>query len=70
VSSSRREAKVDGDLSRGSVLRIGLGVGGTVIVSGSNTRSSHSCDGCVCDLGTVGVSDCEFPTFVLVSRVP
>jgi hypothetical protein len=56
ASSSRRESKVDEDLSRGSVLRIGLGVGGTVIVSGSNTRPSHSCDGWVCDLGTVGVS--------------
>ncbi len=39
---------------RGSVLRVDLGVGRSFIVSGSWTRPSYSCDGWVCDLGSVG----------------
>ena len=35
TSSSRREAMVDGTLVRTSAFRVGLGVGGTTIVSGS-----------------------------------
>jgi hypothetical protein len=76
---------VGGVLKRASDLSVGLGVGGTVIVSGSCTHpssSSHdSCDGWVCDLGTVDVSSTfglirgsgtfteVIPTFVLVSRI-
>ena len=46
---------VGGALVRVSVLCFDLGVGRTLIVSGSHTRPSHSCDGWVCDLGVVGV---------------
>ena len=42
-------------LTRASVLCVGFGVGRVIIVSGSHTRPSHSCDGWVCDLGVVGV---------------
>ena len=45
---------VVGALVRTSALNVGLGVGRTLITSGSRTRPSHSCDGCVCDLGVVG----------------
>jgi len=79
--SSRRVAMVGGALTRASPLRVGLGVGGTVIVSGSPVESSYSCDGCVCDLCEVGDSSIfglvrgtgvftgVLPTFVLVSRI-
>ncbi len=36
-------------------MRVDLGVGRSLIESGSHTRPSHSCDGWVCDLGVVGV---------------
>ncbi len=39
---------------RVSVFRVGLGVGGAAVGSGSRARPSHSCDGWVCDLGGVG----------------
>jgi hypothetical protein len=62
-------------------LHVDLGVGGVVIASGSHVHPTHSCDGWVCDLGTVVASsifgwirgDGSFtvvlPTFVLVSRM-
>ena len=62
-------------------FRVCLGVGGTVVTSGSLTHPSHSCGGWVCDLGVVGTSLIfglvrgtgsfveVFPTFVLVSRM-
>ncbi len=62
-----------------STFRVSLGVGGSVVVSGS--CPSHSCDGWVGDLGVVGVSSIfglirgsrtftvVLPTFVLVSRM-
>jgi hypothetical protein len=56
ASSSRREAMVGGSLTRASALRVGLGVSGAVIASGSRARPTHSCDGWVCDLGAVGAS--------------
>jgi hypothetical protein len=56
TSSSRREVMVGGALVRASAFRVGLGVGGTSITSGSRTRPTHSCDGWVCDLGVVGDS--------------
>jgi hypothetical protein len=80
-SSSRLEATVGGTLTRDSALSVVLGVGGTVVTSESRVRPSHSCDGCVCDLGVVGDSSIfglirgsgafvvVFPTFVLVSRI-
>jgi hypothetical protein len=37
-----------------TVLSVGLGVGRTIVVSGSHTHPSYSCDGWVCDLGVVG----------------
>ena len=42
TSSSRREAMVGGALARASALRVGLGVGGAAIASGSCARPSHS----------------------------
>ena len=72
---------VGGALARASAFRVGLGVGGTVIVPGLRARPSHSCDGWVCGLGAVGASlvfglvrgagafDVVLPTFVLVSRM-
>jgi hypothetical protein len=81
VSSSRREEMVVVTLSRGSTLSVGLGVGGETVTSGSCAHPSHSCDGCVCDFGVVGVSSIfglvrevgafttVSPTFVLVSRM-
>jgi hypothetical protein len=72
---------VGGARARASALRVGLGVCGAVIASGSRDRSSHSSDGCVCDLGEVGDSSIfglvrgtgtftgVLPTFVLVSRI-
>jgi hypothetical protein len=83
ASSSRRETMVGGTLTRvsTSVFRVGLGVGGAAVASGSRARPSHSCDGWVCDLGVVGVSlifglvrgsgvfAAVLPTFVLVSRI-
>ena len=42
ASSSRREAMVGGALARASALRVGLGVSGATIVSGSCARPSHS----------------------------
>ena len=71
-------------MTRVSVFRVDLGVGGVVIASGSHVHPTHSCDGWggwVCDLGTVVASsifgwirgDGSFtvvlPTFVLVSRI-
>ena len=70
---------VGDSLTRASALHVGLGVGGVAVTSGSRTRPTHSCDGWVCDLGSVGVSSiCGWvretgafttvlPTFVLVS---
>jgi hypothetical protein len=61
--------------------RVGLGVGGTTVVSGSCVHPSNSCDGWVCDLGVVGVSLIfglirgagafapVLPTFVLLPRM-
>ena len=81
ASSSRREAMVGGALARASAFRVGLGVGGAAVASGSRARPSHSCDGWVCDLGAVGASlifglirgagafAAVLPTFVLVSRM-
>ena len=46
---------VGDSLTRASALRVDLGVGGSVVASGSRTCASHSCDGWVCDLGVVGV---------------
>jgi hypothetical protein len=43
-------------LVRSSVFGVGLGVGGVVVASGSCDHPSHSCDGWVGDLGSVGVS--------------
>jgi hypothetical protein len=63
-SSSRREALVVGAPARALPLRVGLGVGGAAVASGSRARPSHSCDGWVCDLGAVGAS----PIFGLVRR--
>ena len=40
--SSRLEAMVGGALARASAFHVGLGVGGTTIVSGSRVRTSHS----------------------------
>jgi hypothetical protein len=51
TSSSRRNPMVGVTLTRGSVLCVGLGVGGVVVTSGSCDRPSHSCDGWVCELG-------------------
>ena len=56
ASSSRREAMVGGALARVSAFRVGLGVGGAVVASGSRAPPSHSCGGWVCDLGAVGAS--------------
>ena len=42
ASSSRREAMVGGALARVSAFRVGLGVSGATIVSGSCARSSLS----------------------------
>jgi hypothetical protein len=42
VSSSRHEAMVDDVLTKVSTLRVGLGVSGTTIVSGSCVHPSHS----------------------------
>ena len=53
--SSQLESLVDGALTRASGLSVDLGVGRSLIVSGSRTRPSHSCDGWVGDLGVVGV---------------
>ena len=47
---------VDGALARASDFRVGLGVGGAAVASGSRARPSHSCGGWVCDLGVVGAS--------------
>jgi hypothetical protein len=41
TSSSRRETKVDGSLARASTVRVGLGVSGDTIVSGSCACPSH-----------------------------
>ena len=42
ASSSRREAMVGGALARASAFRVGLGVGGAAVASGSCARPSHS----------------------------
>ncbi len=39
---SQLEAMVGGALPRASVFHVGLGVGGSTIVSGSRVRTSHS----------------------------
>ncbi len=39
---SQPEAMVGGALTRASVLHVGLGVGGSTIVSGSRVRTSYS----------------------------
>jgi hypothetical protein len=81
ASSSRHEVMVGGALTRASAFRVGLGVGGAAVASGSRPRPSHSCDGWVCDLGAVdaslifglvrgtGAFAAVLPTFVLVSRM-
>jgi hypothetical protein len=81
ASFSRRETMVGGSLTRASALHVGLGVGGAAIASGSRARPTHSCDGCVCDLGAVGASSifgwvrgagafaAVLQTFVVVSRM-
>jgi hypothetical protein len=46
---------VGGSLTRALVLRVGLGVGRSLVTSGSLTLPPHSCDGWVYDLGVVGV---------------
>jgi hypothetical protein len=72
---------VGGSLTRVSALRVGLGVGETVIASGSRVRPTYSCDRWVCDLGVVddlsilgwvrgsGAFTEVLPTFVLVSKM-
>jgi hypothetical protein len=82
VSSSRRETIVGGTLTRTSVFRVGLGVGGVVITPGLSACPSRSCDGWVCGLGEVcsslvfglvrgsGSFTVVLPSFVLVSRMP
>ncbi len=72
---------VDGALVRASTLSVNLGVGKVVVVTESCVRPSYSCDGCVCDLGTVvsssifglisgaGAFAVVLPDFVLVSRM-
>ena len=47
---------VGGALTRASAFRVGLGVGGAAVVSGSSARPSHSCDWRVRGLGAVGAS--------------
>ena len=42
ASSSRLQPMVGGALARASALRVGLGVSGAIIVSGSCARPSHS----------------------------
>ena len=68
-------------LTRASGLRVGLGVGGSTVASGSRARPSHSCGGWVCGLGVVGASSifglvhgvgsfaAVLPTLFLVSRM-
>jgi hypothetical protein len=82
ASSLRRETMVGGALVRASAFRVGLGVGGAVIVPGLSACPSHSCDGWVCGLGAVGASlvfglvrgagafAAVLPSFVLVSNMP
>ena len=72
---------VGGALARDLAFRVGLGVGGAAVASGSSARPSHSCGGWVCDLGVVvtslifglvrgaGAFGKVLPTFVLVSRI-
>ncbi len=72
---------VGGALARASAFRVGLGVGGAAVASGSRACPSHSCDGWVCCLGAVGASltfgvvrgagafAAVLPTFVLVSGI-
>ena len=43
-SSSRLQTMVGGVLTRASALRVGSGVGGAAVASGSSARPSHSCD--------------------------
>ena len=62
-------------------MRVGSGVGGAAVASGSSARPSHSCDWRVCGLGAVGASSilelmrgarafaAVLPTWVLVSRL-
>ena len=81
ASSSRLQTMVGGVLARASALRVGLGVGGAAVASGSFSRPSHSCGWRVCDLGAVGASlifglvrgagafPAVLPTLVLVSRM-
>jgi hypothetical protein len=56
VSSSRRETMVGDSLTRDSVLRVGLGVRGVSVASGSFVYPVYSCDGWVCGLGSVVAS--------------
>ena len=44
ASSSRLQTMVGGVLARASALRVGSGVGGAAVASGSSARPSHSCD--------------------------
>ena len=81
ASSSRLQTIVGGVLARASALRVGSGVGGAAVVSGSSAHPSHSCDWRVCGLGAVGASlvfrlvcgagafPAVLPTLVLVSRL-
>ena len=73
---------VGGALARASAFRVGLGVGGAVIVPGLRACLSRSCDGWECGLGAVGASlvfglvrgagafAAVLPSCVLVSRMP
>ena len=47
TSSSRREAMVGDALARASAFRVGLGVGGAAVASGSRARPSHSWMSCL-----------------------
>ncbi len=54
VFPSQLEPMVGGALTRTPTLNVGLGIGRSLITSGSRTCPSPSCDGWVCDLGVVG----------------
>jgi hypothetical protein len=44
ASSSRLQTMVGGVLARASALRVGSGVGGAAVASGSAARPTYSCD--------------------------
>ena len=47
ASKNKKEAMVGGALARASAFRVGLGVSGATIVSGSYVRPSHSWISCL-----------------------